>query len=309
VFESDQSCVKEAYAPGYRYCSNHKKVTSTKQQSLEECQALCNGCYAVTYYSGTYSSSYFQKCIVFETQEQCGKLIDYKDTKGYDGNTYVCQASPGRPCQDVADFKDDDGHTCHDYIHRLHACTGSGTWGGKPMNGGGGWKTSEFRKHKNSQGMSADMACCACGGGDRGSCTDTPDWVDEDGHDCPFYTDTLHACTGYGPNTPSWDFWMFRKYVAKDSIGADFACCGCGGGTRNMVCTDLLVNGKPWKSKDGDDCAAHAWDYKYHMCTGNGPNTHLFKPEYFRKQDTRSPRGFGALEVCCVCGGGNRTYK
>jgi len=217
--------------------------------------------------------------------------------------------APSRPCQDLADFKDKDGHTCHDYRHSLHACTGSGTIGGEPMNGGGGWETSTFRKYKNSQGISADMACCACGGGDRGSCTDTPDWVDRDGHDCAFYTDPLHACTGYGPRTPEWDFWMFKRYAAEGSTGADFACCGCGGGNRDMVCTDKLVDGKPWRSKDGDNCAAHEWDHKYKMCTGNGLNPQLFKPSYFRDQDTRSPKGYGALEVCCVCGGGDRLYK
>merc|ERR1719468_609127 len=65
-------------------------MTPTKQHSLKECRALCNVCFAVTYYSGE-KSSYFQKCYVYQSRSDCGKLKDYSRVR-YEGETYFCQA-------------------------------------------------------------------------------------------------------------------------------------------------------------------------------------------------------------------------
>lgn len=86
----------------------------------------------------------------------------------------------------------------------------------------------------NDQGLTADDACCLCGGGNRptlapsmspsaskpinDSCQDL-DFVDAWGDGCARYEET-NACKSYG-----------NEYANDQGLTANMACCICGGGT------------------------------------------------------------------------------
>lgn len=88
-------------------------------------------------------------------------------------------------------------------------------------------------------GLTANEACCDCGGGTTTPprCNDTPGWVDSFGDSCRWYEgNSVDRC------------FIEGYVVGTDGQTANEACCVCGGGT--TACEDdpdftfLLKNGK-----------------------------------------------------------------
>merc|ERR1711871_321941 len=80
----------QANPGGYKYCSKYGRNGYTSQASLRACKALCKGCYGITYYSASARvSSWRRRCYVFKSASACGRLVSYRDTKGYKAATYV----------------------------------------------------------------------------------------------------------------------------------------------------------------------------------------------------------------------------
>lgn len=125
-------------------------------------------------------------------------------------------------------WKDSHSNRCQDYAR--HAwCTASGGYGS-------GWKDHDgWLEDYATNGVSATMACCACGGGDRGhSCTDAlPSWKDSTGYKCKAYKNK-GWCTkegGYGRGWKKSEWGTFSDYTNKGR-DATSTCCACGGGLR-----------------------------------------------------------------------------
>jgi hypothetical protein len=99
-----------------------------------------------------------------------------------------------------------------------------------------------YGQYANKVGVTAFMACCACGGGstapptpgpthavppptpsptyEDGGCVDSPsDWYDNIGDNCDWYASFPYNCDWYG------------KFPNKDGVTANMACCACGGGS------------------------------------------------------------------------------
>ena len=156
------------------------------------------------------------------------------------------------------------------------------------------------------EGMTANIACCKCGGGQYEDetpvaatpapftpCTNTlmtngQHWVDSDGHDCAWYEGLANRCADFGTSH------------ARDGKTAKMACCKCGGGSGGgtpapaSACQDVkLADGSPWK--DGDKAEHNcAW-----YTTVGAHNCETHGTQYARE-------GVTANAACCGCGGGKR---
>jgi hypothetical protein len=94
--------------------------------------------------------------------------------------------------------------------------------------------------YANEVGVTANMACCVCGGGstastpgpthavppptpsptyEGGGCVDTPGWHDIFLDNCDWYASSPVNCDWYG------------QYANKGGVTAFMACCVCGGGS------------------------------------------------------------------------------
>ena len=73
----------QGYQGGYRYCSRYKGLTPSSESSMDACKNKCflSGCWALTYYAGS-GSPFARQCYMFMSEEECGTLVNYKDTGG-----------------------------------------------------------------------------------------------------------------------------------------------------------------------------------------------------------------------------------
>lgn len=154
--------------------------------------------------------------------------------------------------------------TCGEVAKDTGSCTDTPLSSGEPWHDKGGDKYDcahygKKTKHcKNDgdkydfEGMTANQACCACGGGQAGTCTDQKLPGGELFHDsggkkynCAYYSAKPESrCKGDGD-----------KY-AVDGLTANMACCGCGGGDDEG---DMAVKGGEPQPGSGDQLIGSEW--------------------------------------------------
>ena len=136
-------------------------------------------------------------------------------------------------------------------------------------------------------GLTANEACCECGGGTATlppKCYDTSGWVDSYGDGCTWYEAFANRCESWGTD------------VGADGQTANQACCVCGGGTTtcedNPSFTFLLDNGRTqdcaWFTVNPDKAPARISKYCGRTNVSNGcretcgvcVNTCLDDPEF-----------------------------
>jgi len=151
----------------------------------------------------------------------------------------------------------------------------------------------------SSFGKVANGACCFCGGGSDSDipepstpedkffifpqtpCYDFPLWLDSTKDGCDWYDET--KCALYG-----------NSYTDEYNVGANQACCICGGGADYVSQSDD-PNAEPecsddpfgWRNDNGDDCK---WYEEDDNCADYG--------------DYVGIDGLTANDACCACGGG-----
>eukprot|EP00927_Polykrikos_kofoidii_P016196 TRINITY_DN17285_c0_g1_i1.p1 TRINITY_DN17285_c0_g1~~TRINITY_DN17285_c0_g1_i1.p1 ORF type:complete len:586 (+),score=90.22 TRINITY_DN17285_c0_g1_i1:65-1822(+) len=207
-------------------------------------------------------------------------------------------------CEDLPSAKDgtsiwnDGWNGCDAYANDVSWC---GRFGSKDFNGAG----------------SANLQCCACGGGRRTPasqsmtvaltefsstsvdsqklCRDLPSKIDGESA----WNDGSNGCSAYVDNSK-----FCEKYGSVDFTGAGRAldaCCACGGGSRpanslaqiGEVCRDL-----PTKI-DGVSEWFDGW---------NGCDAYASNSEFCDVFGSIDFQGAGkASDSCCTCGGGTRT--
>lgn len=165
-----------------------------------------------------------------------------------------------------------------------------------------GTRCEDFGSTNMRFGKTANMACCACGGGsdipefqesqaivldNPTGCYDIATWRDSVGDGCSWCAQGDN-CEFYGAEFANSQI-EFRS--------ANDACCACGGGSPDVPpsadpdedeipgCSDSPSG---WVDGDGDDCAFYALD----------DNCELYGNDY-------ESRGKTAGQACCACGGGN----
>mmetsp|Transcript_50092 Transcript_50092/g.119180 ORF Transcript_50092/g.119180 Transcript_50092/m.119180 type:complete len:1195 (-) Transcript_50092:93-3677(-) len=192
--------------------------------------------------------------------EQWGKIADYA-VNGKDASEMCCICGGGNPSGEVPKgeqhcfnypvlWQDSKLQTCSTY-RRSNFCTKEG----KPGDGWDNAKSPGDGFGKDEAGISADVACCACGGG--GVCVDDLSWVDSHERSCAIYAD-LDWCSELTPDgtghgwKPEWG--GFEKF-ANNGHSAKDACCLCGGGNRQVkeqfLHADVTKDGQ-WHILSGD---------------------------------------------------------
>merc|ERR1711874_408985 len=154
---------------------------------------------------------------------------------------------------------------------------------------GSGWK-DEWGKFDKwaANGVSANVACCVCGGGSTASgpcdttpapgpapapvpvpvpgCSDKPSgWKGTEGSTCADYG-TKQWCTTDGGYGSGWkDEWgKFDKW-AVNGVSADVACCVCGGGSTvrsKQACQGHSYDQNACTARSADD-GSNGGDYHY----------------------------------------------
>lgn len=100
-----------------------------------------------------------------------------------------------------------------------------------------GSRCSEYGHGHSNFGLTANQACCSCGGGtlrelNPVSCEDSPNnWHDSDGsqYDCQWYSNE-DRCTKYGHS-----YSNFGKTAQE-------ACCSCNGGVSNPMLNEVTTS-------------------------------------------------------------------
>ena len=100
-----------------------------------------------------------------------------------------------------------------------------------------GSRCNEYGHGHSNFGLTANQACCSCGGGtlrelNPVSCEDSPDnWHDSDGsqYDCQWYSNE-DRCTKYGHS-----YSNFGKTAQE-------ACCSCNGGVSNPMSNEVTTS-------------------------------------------------------------------
>ena len=194
-------------------------------------------------------------------------------------------------CTDFADFMDKDKLTCETYGKNPGFCNGA-------------------KNYANSDGVSADVACCACNGGEKKEkkddnsseknddsdpsssdeekkeeiCTDFADFKDKDNLSCGMYTENPVFCNGA------------KNFANSDGVSADVACCACNGGTREEKKSDT--------TPDTDDVCTDIPHYVDSLQAGC--DIYKENPIYCESADrVINTDGVSPKDACCACGGGS----
>lgn len=167
-------------------------------------------------------------------------------------------------------------------------------------------------------GWTANVACCACGGGARNGAAipEVPTCqnyvVEVEGESVPWHDDymgfAIYDCDWYvAKNMCEDDSNDKYSWPQKNAWSANEACCGCGGGvlgtdsqpelpppeTEYPGCTDYtLEDGKPWHDS-ADQLYKCAWYSHNSNCVKYGSS--FANPQNL---------GWTAQTACCACGGG-----
>ena len=171
-----------------------------------------------------------------------------------------------------------------------------------------------------NNGITANMACCACGGGvpdgppataaptvsptlsptPPPTCGDEPNWHDSDGvtFNCEWYAQKTN-CAVYGDN------------YENNGKTANAACCVCGGGLGNpspsaapTVTTTAEPSASPTAAATQCTDAPEGWydiDGPYYDCEWYSIGSYC---EFYG--DGYANNGVTANMACCACGGGNQ---
>jgi hypothetical protein len=120
-------------------------------------------------------------CLASSCEDESGTRTRDVICVGSDNSTYSgssCASAPS--CTPFADWEDDYGYTCNDYVYNAW-CTSSGGFGS-------GWPSSwtSFAARSYSGRGTAAEACCSCGGGAS----------NERPPDTETCTDPINGCTG-----------------------------------------------------------------------------------------------------------------
>mmetsp|Transcript_34267 Transcript_34267/g.91826 ORF Transcript_34267/g.91826 Transcript_34267/m.91826 type:complete len:450 (+) Transcript_34267:339-1688(+) len=188
------------------------------------------------------------------------------------------------------------------------------------------------------QGVSADEACAACGGGK--ACIDTTiGWEDSQGYTCGDYIDNGWCTSGgdYGSNWGASRFSGTFDDYATDGQSAVEACCACGGGAEGACANGSATFDAGWGGcatyqPGGPNHAFCAVDYDasqgvlaMHTC----PHCGACQQECVSSEGAAEDKGgytcaggysaapstfcgyyddadFTAGEMCCECGGGQK---
>lgn len=152
---------------------------------------------------------------------------------------------------DPLDWRDSAGASCVTY-EESGWCSASGGYG--PF-WSSSWGTFESLA---TNGRTADVACCGCGGGHMAEgCTDVLDWVDVEGDGCKSYR-ANQWCTSQGAPGKGWHDEWGRLPIGTGDIGPEQACCACGGGVRPGGAPALPQPGAPRPPPAGKDSAVQA---------------------------------------------------
>jgi len=206
-----------------------------------------------------------ETCVAYEENNWCVFGGGYANNKtGKVANEACCSCGGGSTggggCKDVQGWTDSVLDTCDLYSDY-------------------GWCTEYGDGYANTEtGLTANDACCFCGGGDDG-CKDIQGWVDSSGdNDCAVWEANGWCAYGGG--------------FANQETGktANEACCFCGGGsTGGGGCKDL----EGWVDIRSDSCDRYAVNVADDWCGQFGDS--------FGNKDT----GKTANDACCFCGGGS----
>uniref|UniRef100_A0A7S2KPR4 Uncharacterized protein n=1 Tax=Leptocylindrus danicus TaxID=163516 RepID=A0A7S2KPR4_9STRA len=220
---------------------------------------------------------------------------------------FIVQAEsiyPWLECRDVDNWADNDGSDCDwysrppggvdsflddDTYYELNGITSRCDYFGSCCANGATGAIAN---------LTANKACCACGGGIPTLCNDVGEWVDSLGRDCDWYSENGDDDSLGDDGTRCRDN---DEYYANDGYTASTACCACGGGVVG-TCADY----EGWETADGYGCKWY----------GLGPIRNNGGQDDFYDDGTTRCWAFGddwgmyngmnvtAMEACCVCGGG-----
>jgi len=239
------------------------------------------------------------------------------------GSSWACQdltISGGSAWHDVGGVK----YTCADHYNNENSCKSDGD------------------KYA-FEGLTGNMACCACGGGDgTGSCVhmkfpDGTEWHDSGGakYTCAKFYNKMSRCGADGDK------------FANQGLTANMACCDCGGGFGSAdeacyvnndwvhdsygdTCEDYMPGGKSYeyecdprakkecctcsglKPKTEDDAEMQCVDKTADGVAWHDNGGAMYDCGYYAEKDTRCSKdgnrfawkGLTANEACCDCGGG-----
>lgn len=216
----------------------------------------------------------------------------------------VASIYPWLECRDVDDWADNDGSDC--------------AWYANPPGGADAFLDDDTYYDVNGitsrcdyfgsccgnnatgvvPNLTANKACCVCGGGIPSLCNDVDGWTDSLGRDCDWYTENGDD-DGLGDDgTRCRDN---EEFHANDGYTASTACCACGGGVVG-TCNDY----EDWKTSEGYGCKWYGLD----TIRNNGGQDDLYDDATTRCWAFGNDWGLyngenvTAMEACCVCGGG-----
>jgi len=284
-------------------------LKSWEYSSLDECEASCVASDCVMRSKISWEGSWCLRHMSIRDMStsafflaacdrDMGGQIDKHLILGPQGHIRDARSRRALFCQDLhwAD-SDQEAKTCTDY-EREQLCTAEGELGAqwKPEWG----KLSDYA----TDGIAADNACCACGGGSISQRFPVPcrdfRWVDSFKYTCADY-ESNQWCTADGGLGANWKpEWGKLSDYATDGIAADSACCACGGGSTgqrfDVPCRDLH-----WVDSFNYTCA----DYESNQwCTADGELGAQWKTDWGTLSDYATD-GFAADNACCACGGGS----
>lgn len=96
-----------------------------------------------------------------------------------------------------------------------------------------GWRCFVSDLYADENGVSANEACCECGGGASANCVDDTEWVDSTGDGCDWYAEGVLRCQ------------LFGGGFENDGLTAQDACCVCQGTTSTTEVSEKDVTTKP----------------------------------------------------------------
>jgi len=294
------------YPPEERYTYNNCKCQSVWWDDYDDCEGAC--CNPDADPAGDW-------CYV-EDMSCEDSSWGYCRSGGLDTTVHnVSSGDRHGHCTDVANFVDPDGDDCWSYANFAY-CTEIGGYGlGWNMD----WGT--FASFQSDVGT-ADVACCACGGGVKDAdynnvvaaaapAADDKELFTWSGCACKkTWEDSLGKCDSYCCNPDNDPLGNWCNVVDKSCELSDWGYCqssGLGTVPRPLQdaahCNDRTgENGRPWADTDGDTCDAYSNGMYCDARGGPGPGWN----EEWGKLENFSAAGHTALTACCACGGGIR---
>lgn len=199
----------------------------------------------------------------------------------------VIDETASASCDNDDSWEDKNGNDCRDYEKNDWCSVSRVDMGGKQ---GANWQTGDnFEDFKNSDGVHAGDACCACGGGTWQN-VPTPS---------PTQAPTTSSPTTSPPTASPTVHPTARPTTQPTKVPTTAAPTTASPTTPAPTgCFDWYVN-RVWGDRDGDGCNEYsAW------CEDGTYKEGAWAPgETFA--DYADENGVDAGDACCVCGGGS----